>query len=125
MLNYDILVTNTSKCQYFNQNTYNDLFTISVAKINTKPCKLRRRVLTFYWPTGPVQNRFYWPNRKSTGHHARATGQRTSVNFNPWTGSNALYARKMYKKFCCCILYLHFYHLSRIALAKMHLRNIH
>ena len=40
----------------------------SVAKINTKPCKLRSKVLKFYWPTGPVQNRFYWPNRKSTGH---------------------------------------------------------
>ena len=47
-----------------------------VAKINTKPCKLRSRVLKFYWPTGPVQHRFYWPDRKSTG-------QLTSVNFDP------------------------------------------
>ena len=40
----------------------------SEVRINTKPCKLRSRVLKFYWPTGPAQNRFYWPNRKSTGH---------------------------------------------------------
>ena len=38
----------------------------SVAKINTKPCKPRSRVLKSYWPTWPVQNGFYWPNRKST-----------------------------------------------------------
>ena len=36
--------------------------------MNTKPCKLRSRVSKWYWPIGPVQNRFYWPNKKFTGH---------------------------------------------------------
>ena len=51
----------------------------SVAKISTKPCKLRSWVSKFYRPIGPVESRF-------TGLTAKplAMGHRTSVNFDPW-----------------------------------------
>ena len=61
---------------YWPDKTFSGLHTVQNVKItrlfqlSTKPCKLRSRVSKFFLPTilRPVQNRFYWPYRKSNSH---------------------------------------------------------